>query len=420
MMNGIGGFDFISEIRPVLFMLVSLMDEVKTKDVLWNSNYVKVIVANFSLFFAFYLLTPLLPLYLVDRWEAEKDVVGLVLSGYTLVALLSRPFSGFLADTFDRKKVLMVCYFMFFAIFGGYLAAGSLLLFALVRTLHGGPFGALTVANSTVAIDVLPPSRRSEGIGYYGLGNNLAMAIAPTIGILLYNYLGNFDLLFALAFVIAGIGMAIDSRVKLKPREKVEGKRPISLDRFFLLRGWFLSLDMVCYGFCFGVLSNYLAIYGRESLGIVGGTGAYFAVLSAGLILSRLQGAKALREGRLVSNAAAGIVLSTIGYTIFIAVPGMWSYYASALLIGLGNGHMWPAFQNMMISIATKYERGTANSTILVSWDIGVGIGILLGGVLSHAFGYGLLFWTVSTVHILGLALFLGWGRRFFEKRRLA
>ena len=132
---------------------------------LWNKNYIKVMTANFSLFFAFYLLTPLLPLYLSETFGATKDVIGLVLSGYTITALLFRPFSGYLVDSFPRKTVLMVSFSAFAIFFAGYLAAGTLLLFTIVRTLHGGPFGTLTVANSTVAIDVLPSSRRNEGIG---------------------------------------------------------------------------------------------------------------------------------------------------------------------------------------------------------------------------------------------------------------
>ncbi len=142
-----------------------------TQDKLWNRNYCKVMAANFTLFFAFYVLTPLLPLYLSEHFGATKDVIGLVLSGYTITALVVRPFSGYVVDTFPRKTVLMVCFSAFAIFFAGYLAASSLLLFTIVRTLHGGPFGALTVANSTVAIDVLPSSRRTEGIGYYGLSN---------------------------------------------------------------------------------------------------------------------------------------------------------------------------------------------------------------------------------------------------------
>ncbi len=386
---------------------------------LWNSNYCKVMTANFALFFAFYLLTPLLPLYLSETFAAPKDVIGIVLSGYTIIALLSRPFSGYLVDTFPRRTVLLVSYVAFAIFFAGYLAASTLLLFTVVRTLHGGPFGALTVANSTVAIDVLPSSRRNEGIGYYGLSNNLAMAISPSFAIFIYSQTHNFQLLFWLAFAVAVFGLSVDATVHLQQKEPLNDRRKFSLDRFFLKRGWLIGFNMVFFGFCFGVLSNYLAIYGKQVLGMTGGTGAWFMLCSIGLILSRLQGGKALREGRLTHNASEGMLISLVGYTIFIAFPNLFGYYGSALLIGLGNGHLWPAFQNMMISVAHHNERGTANSTILVSWDVGMGLGILAGGILAEHFGYACAFWTVVAVNLSGVLLYFLRSRQFFLQNRL-
>ena len=391
--------------------------------------------ANFTLFFAFYVLTPLLPLYLSEHFGATKDVIGLVLSGYTITALLVRPFSGFVVDSFPRKTVLMLSFGVFAIFFAGYLAASTLLLFTIVRTLHGGPFGALTVSNSTVAIDVLPSSRRTEGIGYYGLSNNLAMAIAPTIGIFIYQLTHSFEFLFWLALIVATIGWLIDSTVVLKPRaankasqSTTSSQTRLSLDRFFLTRGWLLGLNMVAFGFSFGVLSNYLAIYGKEVMGITGGTGTYFMLCSVGLILSRLQGSKALREGRVTHNAATGMVISLVGYTIFIFMPTLFAgnhaaimigYYGSALLIGLGNGHMWPAFQNMTINVATNKQRGTANSTILISWDIGMGLGILVGGIVAELISYSAAFWTVVLVNGTGVATYFLATRAFFLRRNL-
>ena len=399
---------------------------------LWNRNYCKVMVANFTLFFAFYILTPLLPLYLSEHFGATKDVIGLVLSGYTITALLFRPFSGYVVDAFPRKAVLMISFGAFAIFFAGYLAASTLLLFTIVRTLHGGPFGALTVSNSTVAIDVLPSSRRTEGIGYYGLSNNLAMAIAPTIGIFIYKFTQSFELLFWLALVVACAGWIVDATVRLDAKAIVKDKSKFSWDRFFLVRGWLLGLNMVAFGFSFGVLSNYLAIYGKEVMGITGGTGTYFMLCSVGLILSRLQGGKALRNGRVTHNAGEGMVISLVGYTLFVLMPTLaqcsmvnvqWSmilgYYGSALLIGLGNGHMWPAFQNMTINVAHNNQRGTANSTILISWDIGMGLGILVGGVVSELLGYSAAFWTVVLVNASGVACFFLATKAFFLRRNL-
>ena len=390
---------------------------------LWNHNYCKVMTANFALFFAFYLLTPLLPLYLHETFGATKDVIGFVLSGYTLVALLFRPFSGFLVDTFPRKTVLLVAFSMFAIFFAGYLVATSLLLFTILRTLHGGPFGAVTVANSTVAIDVLPSSRRNEGIGYYGLSNNLAMAISPTFALFIYTQTHNFQLLFWLSFAIATFGLVVDSTIKMdKPRQTSAVQRPMtmSLDRFFLKKGWLIGVNMIFFGFCFGVLSNYLAIYGKQVLHMTGGTGTWFMLCAIGLMLSRLQGGKALRQGRLTHNAAEGMVISLIGYTLFIAIPNHIGYYGSAILIGLGNGHLWPAFQNMIINVAHHHERGTANSTILVSWDVGMGLGILIGGVIAELFSYTAAFWTVAIVNLVGVVLYFLRTQQFFLSRRLS
>jgi predicted MFS family arabinose efflux permease len=136
-----------------------------------------------------------------------------------------------------------------------------------------------------------------------------------------------------------------------------------------------------------------------------------------------------------------------VGYTLFILMPTLHSsfftlhssfsslhssfftlhssffiylgYYGSALLIGLGNGHMWPAFQNMTINVAHNNQRGTANSTILISWDVGMGLGILLGGIIAEHLGYSAAFWTVALVNAVGVALYFLATKSFFLRRNL-
>lgn len=386
---------------------------------LWNSNYIKVWLANFMIFFSFMLVTPLLPIYLSETFAADKHVIGVVLSGYTLTALLVRPFSGFIVDSYPRKQVLLICFFLMFIFFAGYLVAGSLLLFAIVRTLHGAPFGATTVANSTVAIDVLHPSRRAEGIGYYGLSNNIATAISPSVAIYIYQLTHNFDLIFAISMAVAGIGLIINSTVKLEKRELIKDKKVISLDRFFLLKSWSQSLTMVCFAFSYGILSTYIAIYGKEQLGITSGTGLFFLLMSLGLICSRLIGNRTLSKGKIVENASIGILISLVGYFIFAAVNNSFGYYSAALIIGLGNGHMFPAFQTMYINLAPHTQRGTANSSLLISWDVGVGLGILIGGVVVEYFGYNASFWVSAVVNLLGVVVFLAFARKLYLRDRL-
>ena len=394
-------------------------EQVMEKEKLWNVNYWKAMIGNFMLFFSFYLLTPLLPIYLDAQFAADKDVMGLVLSGYVVAALLVRPFSGFIVDTFNRKKVLVICFFFFFILFTGYIGAGTLLLFAIVRTLHGLPFGAVTVANSTVAIDVLPSSRRNEGIGFYGLSNNLAMAIAPSVGIWIYDATDNFTLLFWIALAISLIGFFSVATIELRHRPPVPEKKKLSLDRFFLTRGWLLALNIACFGLCWGIMSNYVAIYGQEMLGITDGTGLFFMILSAGLFAARLLGTRALRQGKITESAAVGVILSLGGYVLFALVKQSWAYYVSAALIGLGNGNMYPAFLNMFIKLARNDQRGTANSSILTAWDIGMGIGIITGGFLLEYISYSAAFWGAAVMQLTGTLMFYLFTRFFFAKRRL-
>lgn len=390
-----------------------------SKEKLWNANYIKVMTTNFLLYFAFYLLTPLLPLYLSETFGATKDTIGIVLSGYTVAALIVRPFCGYVVDSFSRKKVLMLCLSGFAVFFAGYIAAGTILMFAICRTLHGGPFGAVTVANSTCAIDVLPSSRRNEGIGLYGLSNNFAMAIAPSIGIYLHNMVDSYMILFWIAFVVAISAVLIAWTIRLPEKDIIRNKEKLSLDRFFLTRAWLLAINIAMFGFCWGVLSNYLAIYSKEVLSITGGTGTYFALLSMGLFSSRLQGRKALSQGKLTQNAAEGMLISLVGFTLFVAIPHPVAYYLSAILIGLGNGHLYPAFLNMFVHVARHDQQGTANSSILTGWDLGFGIGCLLGGIVAEHFGYTATFWMVAAENAVSVILFFLASRQFFERRKI-
>ncbi len=371
------------------------------------------------IFFSFMLITPLLPLYLSETYQVDKETIGLVLSGYTLTALLARPFSGYLVDSLPRRVVLLTSYFLFFAMFAGYLIAGTMTLFAIVRTMHGAPMGAVTVANSTCAIDVLHPSRRAEGIGYYGLSNNLATSIAPTVGLMVYDATSNYNILFILCLVTAGIGLAINATVKIPQKELVTNHDPISLDRFFLVEGWSEGLVMICIGMSYGVLATYLAIYGKEELGILTGTGAWFAVLSGGLILSRIIGVRSLRKGKVVENVNHGIIVSLFGYLLFATLHNPIGYYGAALIIGLGNGHIWPGMQTMFIDLAPHTKRGTANSTQLISWDIGMGLGVVFGGVAAHHFGYGAAFWLAFAVNLLGVAFYYAYVKNHFITHRV-
>lgn len=399
------------------------------------------------------LIVPLLPIYLKEEYGASKDVIGVVLSGYTVVALLTRATSGYIVDRYPRKQILIFGFVLLTLFFAGYLAAGSLLLFACVRTLHGFPFGISTVANSTVAVDVLPASRRAEGVGYYGLSNNVATAISPTVGLWLYQATGNFQILFLTSMVVSLLGVwcaatistqpptddlrssiphavtpqpqtdssqtqeesSVRSQAIIRSRRLAPTPRRL-LNTFFLLAAWREGIAIACYSFAYGVVSTYVAIYGREELGITSGSGLFFTLLASGLIVSRLIGSRTLRQGRVLYNAVLGSCISCIGYLLFACCHNDWGYYSCAILVGLGNGHLWPAFQTIFMSLGPVSRRGTANASLLTSWDLGVGLGVFFGGVLSEHLGYHSAFWAAWIIEATGVIYYLNHVKHKFHR----
>ena len=399
---------------------------------LWNANYTKVWMANFMIFFSFMLVMPLLPLYMTEEFGAGKHTIGVVLSGYTVTALFARLFSGYIVDTFNRRTVLLLSYGLFACFFLGYLIGGSMILFAIVRTMHGAPFGTTTVANSTVAIDVLPSVRRAEGIGYYGLANNLGTAISPTIGLFLYEAVGNFQIIFLLSFFMAALGVFINYTVSFPEKTKTgtgtltgtelatkTGAGLMRLDRFFLVKSWSVGLMLAALAFPYGVISTYIAIYAKEQLGLTKGAGAYFLVLSVCLMLSRLTGGKSLRQGKVIHNAAIGMSISVFGYLCFASFHNFFGVFANAVLLGLGNGHMMPAVQNMFVNLAPHNRRGTANASFLTSWDLGVGLGVLVGGIAVELCDYYAAFWIAFVMNALGVAFFFAYVKKHYNLNKL-
>lgn len=387
---------------------------------LWNVTYSKAWGANFLLFFSFMLMTPLFPVYLSEEFGAGKDTIGLVLAGYSVMAILARFVSGYLVDSFPRVRVLVGAYLLFTLCTGCYLPAGSLLLFSVVRTLHGAPFGAVTVANSTVAVDALPYSRRAEGIGYYGLSNNVATAIAPSVGLFAYGLYSDFRLLMWISLLLAALGCALTATTRLPRRPRPLPRKAFRLSQLVLWSGWSPGLCVVCFSFAYGVVSTYIALYSVEELQLAHGAGAFFLLFSIGLILSRLVGSRTLRQGKILQNGTVGVVLGVCGYLLFALVHTEWSFYVAALAMGLGNGHMFPAMQNIFMGICTKEQRGTANSTLLVSWDIGVGIGTLVGGLVADVFGFAAAFLLAAALNLGGALFYIFHTRADYLRRKLA
>ena len=386
---------------------------------LWTPSFCAVAAGNFLLFFSFYLLLPILPMYVGETFGADKSLTGMVLASYTIMALLVRPVSGYMVDSFPRKKLLLICYAIFMLFFCGYLLAGTLLLFTLIRATHGAAFGLVTVSNSTMAIDIMPAERRGEGIGFYGVSNNLAMAFGPPISLYFYESLHAFTPIFALSIVTSFLGLCCVSAIKAPAKTIDPPSQAISLDRFILVKGIPEMLPVILFSFAYGILSTYLAIYGRTEVGITDGTGLFFVVMACGLVMSRLRVGQMLNRGLVAQSIITGMLIILLGFALFVIFRQPAGFYSAAFVLGVGFGTMCSALQAMFINLAPNNRRGTANSTYFTAWDLGIGLGVFIGGHIAELTNYANAFRTGLGVATVGLLLFLFIIRAHFERNKL-
>lgn len=376
------------------------------KERLVTPGYCFILAANFLLYFGFYLLMPIFPFYLSEVFHTDNAIMGMILSCYTVAALCIRPFSGYLLDTFARKPLYLLAYFLFTVVFGGYLLAGSLTLFIILRILHGLSFGTVTVAGNTVVIDIMPSSRRGEGIGYYGLANNTAMSIGPMVGLFLHDTY-SFEVIFVCALLSCLLGFFMATLVKT-PAKAPTKKEPVSLDRFILLKGIPAGLDLLLLSVPYGMTTNYIAMYAVQ-IGITAETGFFFTFMAVGMAVSRLFSGRLVDKGKITQVIAAGMCMVCFCFFILSGcswmmpwnpAAGTYAFFIIALFLGIGFGTMFPAFNTLFVNLAPNNQRGTATSTYLTSWDVGIGAGMLLGGYIAQvsSFRYAFLFGACLTV----------------------
>lgn len=388
------------------------------KDKLWTPGFVAACFGNFMMFFAFYLLLPILPMYLAEVFSTDRAVTGLVLASYTVMALLFRPFAGFMVDTFSRKPLLLICYFIFITYFLGYIFAGTLLLFTIIRATHGLAFGMVTVSSNTLALDIMPSARRGEGIGYFGISTNLATALGPVASLSLLDSFGNYDYIFLTSFLGGLIGFVSVTLIKA-PKKKIVPDKTLSLDRFLLIKGIPGALTLLLFSFGYGILSTYVAMYAQDEIGLTAGASLFFVCLAVGLILSRFTAGKFLNKGYITRLILIGILLLIMGFACFIWLQNKLFFYIAAVLIGLAYGFICPSFQTMFINLAPHNQRGTANATYYTSWDLGVGLGVLLGGSVAGWLNYTATYILGLILIIIGLAVFEIYTAKYFERNKL-
>lgn len=392
--------------------LIFSMSETNT---LWTKSFIAACIGNFLLFFAFYLLVPVFPIYLIDEYGASKSLIGLLLSSYTVAALLIRPFAGFILDMVYRKPIYLAAYILFVITFVGYPLANTIGLFLFFRILHGFTFGFVTTAGNSLIVDVTPAARRGEGLGFFGVANTIAMAVGPMTGLYLHDYY-SYDIIFYTAIGTGLLGFVFASFIKAE-RKPIKRGEQIVLDRFFLFEGFRAGFALLLVGIPYGMVVTYVAIFGKE-IGISSGVGLFFTFMAIGLTASRFFSGRMVDRGKLVQVVVWGTALSAISFFLLPALNYIdnkliitISFYIISFIMGIGYGMIFPAYNTLFVNLAPNNRRATASSTYMTSWDIGIGLGLVSGGMLADsanglqlAYLYGAIIAFVSLVFFAKIA----------------
>lgn len=382
---------------------------------LWTPSYLNVCIANFLMACSFNLLMPSIPLYITEVLGVAQTKTGIVLASYAIAIMFIRPFSGYIVDLYSRKTILLISFICYVCIFAGYFWATTVLIFVFVRFLHGIAWGLSTVSSSTLAIDLVPTERRAEGIGYYGTFMNVAMAIGPFVAIHIYQEYG-FPTLLWCAVGMGVLGVIAVALIKAPQRETVERPK-ISLDRFFLLRAWPIFINQLLPCFAWGTIGPFVAQYGKQIS--IPNAGIFFLFWAGGIILSRIFAGRMVDKGRihLVNMSAMAIV--AVSFCIFATVHNIYAFCGAGLFIGVGFGMMFPALQTLYVNMAENNQRGTANSTYLVGFDLGLALGMLVGGYISGIWSFEGLFLVSGILSLLSVVVYAVISRPLFDKKRL-
>lgn len=386
------------------------------KEKIWNKNFVIACIGNFLIACSFNLMMPTIPIYLADELGIEPSQIGIVLSSYAIALLIIRPFCGYVVDVYARKPLFLLGISLFISAFFGYYFATTVMFFVVLRFVHGLFWGLSTVSANTVAIDIIPASRRAEGIGYFGVNTNIAMAVAPFVAVNIYDTYG-FQMLIHCALIMGFLAIIVVCFIKVPVRQKLDKIPAMSLDRFLLLKGIPIFLNQLFISFGWGTLVAFAVLYGKQTG--IHNAGIFFLFLAGGIVLSRVTSGKFVDRGHIHKVMATALLVISIGFLGFGMLHSIYAFCISAFLIGIGYGTLFPALQTIYINMAPSSKRGTANSTYLTGFDLGIGIGMLLGAYLADHFGFSMMYLITSASCVVALMIYWFNSRRVYDRNRL-
>lgn len=380
---------------------------------IWNRNFIFLVISNFLMFVTYYAILSALPIYLVTNLHASKFLVGITVGVYTIASVLVRPFSGFALDRFGRRTVFLLSLILYSFLFVGYLVALGITSLIVLRFVQGLSWGFSTVSGSTIAADIVPVHKRGEGMGYFSLSTTLGMSVGPVIGLFLSHRWG-YTAMFVSGTLISFISLVFAYAVHLRKRFLVGKHIALKRNNMFEKTALLPSANVLITMTAYGALLSFIALYGRE-IGIRN-SGMYFLIFSFGIAAARVTAGKVFDRHGPRKLLTYCITLLILGFLLLAMAKNEVLFYISAILIGFGNGVIFPTFQTMVNNLVDATHRGAANATLYTAVDLGMGFGMFMAGLVAQHISMPAIFWLSAVVCFAGLIFFRGMVLKRYER----
>src|SRR5690625_2520863 len=158
--------------------------EIVEKEKIFTRDFALIWFANFFIFLGFQMTLPTVPIF-VNVLGGSDQMVGIIVGMFTFSSLLFRPYAGHALETKGRGKIYLFGLLLFVVSVGTFGFITSMIILIFMRIIQGIGWAFSTTASGTIVTDLIPPHRRGEGMGYYGLSGNFALAIGPALGLTL-------------------------------------------------------------------------------------------------------------------------------------------------------------------------------------------------------------------------------------------
>lgn len=348
---------------------------------------------------------PVLPPYVKGPIGAGDVAVGLVTGAFAFTAVFCRPLGGRLADTTGRRRVVVV---------GALLAAlaGVLYLVPLgvpglvfARLVLGAGEGLVFTAGAAWTVDLAPEAARGRSIGLFGLSIWTALTAGPLIGQGLYDLWG-YEAVWAFAAAAPLAGAAVARALPDSPRRPHTEAPGALVAREALRPGISLSLAAMGQAAFAGFIVLHLAELG------IGHGAAVFTAFAAAVVATRIfagrlpdvVGARPTAVGAAACEAA-GLATIALAGSLGVVLGG-------AVLMGMGFSVLFPSLALIVVNRAEDHRRGAALGTFTAFFDVGMGVGGLITGVVAATAGYPAVFWVAAGAAALGGTLAAAGGAR--------